>query len=152
MSLDWSCSSSTCLVEEGPARHIEPIIKRSVRVSNSCDGLLCIFYKDILTTPIIVTNPAMGKSQTLPLSMIQQQYLDKKMPLPKVLPIPGFGKDSVTGTCKLVWLHDHPTNKISLCEVFDFEVNKWSYVTMDTPYEIVCRKTNICKGMDLLAH
>lgn len=120
MRLDWSCSSSTCLVEEGPARHIEPIIKKSVRISNSCDGLLCIFYKDILTTPIIVTNPAMGQSQTLLLSMIQQQYLDKKMPLPKRFPIPGFGKDSVTGTYKLVWVHYHPTNKISLCEVLDY--------------------------------
>lgn len=137
MRLDWSSSSSTCLVEEGPVRHIEPQNKKSDKAYSSCDGLLCIFDIDILTTPILVTNPATGQSQFLPLSSIQQQYIDKNMPLPEVFPIPGFGKDSVTGTYKLVWLHDNKSNNISPYEVFDFDVKKWRYVTMDTPYELL---------------
>ncbi|XP_010425120.1 PREDICTED: LOW QUALITY PROTEIN: uncharacterized protein LOC104710247 [Camelina sativa] len=124
MRFDWS---SNRLVEEGPDYHIQPQFKKTVRVTSSCDGLVCFLIdNNILTSPIIVTNPAMGRSQNLPLSMTQLKYLDKKMPVPDLFPYPVFGKDSVTGTYKLVWLHDDKRNNISLCEVFDFEVKKWS--------------------------
>ncbi|VYS51911.1 unnamed protein product [Arabidopsis thaliana] len=73
---------------------------------------------------------AMRRSQNLPLSMTQLKYLDNKMPLPKVFPFPGFGKDNVTGTYKLVWLHDDKSNNISSCEVFDFEASCLEDISM----------------------
>ncbi|KAH0939532.1 hypothetical protein HID58_006993, partial [Brassica napus] len=119
MSLDWS--STSCLVQEGPAvYHIEPQIDQHARLSGSCDGLVCIFDENNLTSPIIVANPAMVRSQVLPLSQFQRQW-----------------KDDVTGTYKLVWLHNNQSNYTLSCEVFDFEVRKWRYVVVNTPSDDV---------------
>ncbi|KAL1192932.1 putative F-box protein [Cardamine amara subsp. amara] len=84
LRLDWSCST-TCLAEEVLVPLIGPQSKEKIRGCSSWDGFLCIFDIEILTTPILVTNPATGQSQILSLSLIQQQYLDSshtKMPLP----------------------------------------------------------------------
>ncbi|KAG2301762.1 hypothetical protein Bca52824_030413 [Brassica carinata] len=133
MSLDWS-SMPSCLVEEGPFFHIEqPQIDQFTRVSDSCNGLVCIFDENSLTSPIIVANPAIVRSQTLPLSGFQRQWLEeKKKP---ALHFPGLGKDDVTGTYKLVWLHNNESNYTLSCEVFDFEVKKWRYL-VNTPCDV----------------
>lgn len=134
MSLDWS--STSCLAEEGPVYHIEPKIDQSTRVSGSCEGLVCIFDEHKPTSPIIVTNPAMVRAQTLPLSWFQRQCLEdnnnKKNQPPQ---FPGLGKDDVTGTYKLVWLHNNESNYTLSCEVFDFEVKKWRYLA-NTPCDV----------------
>lgn len=129
LRLDWS--STSCLDEEGPVYHIEPEIDQLTRVSGSCDGLVCIFNELSLTSPIIVTNPAMVRSLTLPLSLFQRHCLEEcnKNVTPH---FPGFGKDDVTGTYKLVWLHNNVSNYTLSCEVFDFEVKEWRYLA-NTP-------------------
>ncbi|CAH8388128.1 unnamed protein product [Eruca vesicaria subsp. sativa] len=134
MRLDWS--STSCLVEEGPVYHIKPQIDQMPRVSGSCDGLVCIFDDRSLTSPIVVANPAMVRSQTLPLSEFQLQCLEDKKNSENIdVHFPGFGKDDVTGTYKLVWLHNNERNYTLSCEVFDFEVKKWRYV-MNTPCDV----------------
>ncbi|CAG7894982.1 unnamed protein product [Brassica rapa] len=106
-------------LQEGPAvYHIEPQIDQHARLSGSCDGLVCIFDENNLTSPIIVANPVMFQRQCLE---------DKKK---SALHFPGLGKDDVTGTYKLVWLHNNQSNYTLsywfIYIVFDFEVRKWS--------------------------
>ncbi|XP_019082644.1 PREDICTED: F-box protein At5g10340-like [Camelina sativa] len=49
-------------------------------------------------------------------------------------PLPGFGKDYITGTYKIVWLHNiNKHNTTLLCEIFDFRVNQWRQVTPPPP-------------------
>ncbi|CAH2045902.1 unnamed protein product [Thlaspi arvense] len=138
-TMRWSEScSGTCLVEEVPAHHIErrqPELYSGI--TQSCDGIVCIFDEDTLTTPVTVMNPAMKRSKILPLSMFQRQCLNKTKPPPDrlILLEPGFGKDHVTGTYKLVWLHNRISDYTLSCEVFDFEANKWSCV-MNTPCDL----------------
>lgn len=131
MRLDWS---STCLVEveeeEEEEYHINNELEaKLVILSKSLDGLVCFYGLTDLTKPIKVINPATRWSLTLPLARTQLENLDNKTELH----VPGFGKDDLTGTYKLVWLHCNNHNNTS----------SW-----DKPRP----RTNSCKRMALLVH
>uniref|UniRef100_M4DCX0 F-box associated beta-propeller type 3 domain-containing protein n=1 Tax=Brassica campestris TaxID=3711 RepID=M4DCX0_BRACM len=135
-ALTFQVVSKQWRLQEGPAvYHIEPQIDQHARLSGSCDGFVCIFDENNLTSPIIVANPAMVRSQVLPLSQFQRQCLEDKKK--SALHFPGLGKDDVTGTYKLVWLHNNQSNYTLSCEVFDFEVRKWRYMVVNTPSDDV---------------
>ncbi|XP_006300950.2 putative F-box/kelch-repeat protein At1g12870 [Capsella rubella] len=129
MRLEWS---SACLVEEEEGYHISDDKGTPTRTviwtpSSSIDGLVC-FYSS--TREITVTNPATRWSYKLPRANIQIE----KEKNDSEFPFPGFGKDYVTGTYKIVWLHN--TNKYDTtlaCEIFDFGVKQWRQVTPPLP-------------------
>ncbi|KAL1203689.1 putative F-box protein [Cardamine amara subsp. amara] len=123
MRLEWS---STCLVEEEDYYTSYERGERNVLVSESVDGLFCIYNCDF-TRPIIVINPAMRWSQTLPLAKVQLEHSSDSNK--KKLPYLGFGKDYVTGMYKLVWLQSiNDNNTLTACEVFDFGSKQWRQV------------------------
>ncbi|CAH2045508.1 unnamed protein product [Thlaspi arvense] len=95
-------------------------------VSKSVDGLFCFYASMELTRQIKVTNPATRWSYRLPLASIQREhYLDNN---DTEFPLPGFGKDYVTGTYKIVWLHNIDDDNNLSCEVFDFRVKQWRQI------------------------
>ncbi|XP_010501829.1 PREDICTED: F-box protein At5g10340-like [Camelina sativa] len=121
MRLEWS---STCLVEEEEVGYHIRDDKRTP--SNSIDGLVC-FYSS--TREITVINPTTRWSHKLPLANIQLDNNDFFE-----FPLPGFGKDYITGTYKIVWLHNvNKHNNTLLCEIFDFRVKQWRQVTPPPP-------------------
>ncbi|KAG2276446.1 hypothetical protein Bca52824_059001 [Brassica carinata] len=115
-----------------------------LETSESCDGLVCIYG---MTIPIKLMNAASGKSTRLPLANIQRLHIDHPNPQLKLVEDLcqepdqfraftrlGFGKDTVTGICKLVWLYNKypPASTSSTsCEVLDlFEDKiKWRFVS-----------------------
>ncbi|CAF1737680.1 unnamed protein product [Brassica napus] len=119
-----------------------------LETSESCDGLVCIYG---MTIPIKLMNAASGKSTRLPLANIQRLHIDHPNPQLKLVEDLcqepdqfraftrlGFGKDTVTGICKLVWLYNkYPPASASAstsstsCEVLDlFEDKiKWRFVS-----------------------
>ncbi|CAA7049854.1 unnamed protein product [Microthlaspi erraticum] len=128
MRLDWS---STCLVESEEEEEYHTSDndqdKALLVLSSPLDGLVCFYNHTDLTRPIKVINPATRWSLTLPLAKIQVENLDKSAELPP----PGFGKDYVTGTYKLILLHyinDDDNTSSSSCEVFDFGIKQWKQV------------------------
>ncbi|KAJ4879170.1 putative F-box protein [Raphanus sativus] len=137
---DWNCHNlaaktmsrmecSTCLAEEEEC-HITMDDKEEklVVISDSLDGLVCLYGFTDLTRPIKVINPATRWSHTLPLAQIQRSHKKKKL-----FPSPGFGKDYVTGAYKLVWLHNINDDNTATCEVFDFGVKQWRQVSPPCP-------------------
>ncbi|XP_010513674.1 PREDICTED: putative F-box protein At2g02030 [Camelina sativa] len=131
MRLEWS---SACLVEEEEEEGYfisddkgRPTRDDSGVISSSIDGLVC-FYA--FTREITVMNPATKWSYKLPLPNIQIDYDDSESKIPS----PGFGKDYVTGTYKIVWLHSISNYDTTLsCEIFDFGVKQWRLVTPPLP-------------------
>ncbi|KAJ0264380.1 F-box domain-containing protein [Hirschfeldia incana] len=143
----------TASLEESFYLNIEEI-KGAIAISECCDGLVC-FYG--LTDAVRVVNMA---TETLvpPLPLAKFQQVHKYHPDPDVevemedvidededdrnpVPVPfvlftrfGFGKDSVTGRYKIVWLYNiYPATlnkkKKTRCEVFDLEEWRWRFVT-----------------------
>ncbi|ESQ33106.1 hypothetical protein EUTSA_v10005596mg, partial [Eutrema salsugineum] len=125
--------------------------KGFLEISESCDGLVCIYA---LTKAVEVINPVTANFEALPLAEIQRlctdhpdikaDHPDLEAELvqgqdPVLVPAPvvsftrfGFGKDSVTGRYKLVWLYNRypaTTNKEVGCEVLDLEDKKWRFVS-----------------------
>ncbi|XP_010490137.1 PREDICTED: F-box protein At1g11270-like [Camelina sativa] len=105
---------------------------------DSCDGLVCVYciYK-----PSVVVNPLTRWHRTFHLSYCQQLHIQKyerkefELPSPKL----GFGKDTVKGTFKPVWLYNSSEfglDNATTCEVFDFSTNAWRFVVPTSPYRI----------------
>ncbi|KAL9830050.1 hypothetical protein AtNW77_Chr3g0185321 [Arabidopsis thaliana] len=127
MRLEWSLSR---LVGEEEYLTSKKHKERRILFSKSVDGLFCLYSGVDMKQPIMVINPDTRWSKKLPLARIQRKnYLDSnKVEFSRL----GFGKDSVTGTYKLVWLRTKTKKKIKeetsstmTCEVFDFVSTKW---------------------------
>ncbi|KAL1222681.1 putative F-box protein [Cardamine amara subsp. amara] len=120
--------------------------KNFFEISESCDGLVC-FYD--IQKAVEVINPATTMFIELPLSRIQQLCIynpNREVELelepvqdPNPVPEPirsfcqfGFGKDSVYGRYKLVWLYNTSPTTTPTCEVLDLEVKKWRFVNTTT--------------------
>ncbi|KAJ4894014.1 putative F-box protein [Raphanus sativus] len=142
----------TTSLEESFELKIEEI-NGAIAISECCDGLVC-FYG--LTYAVRVVNMA-TKTLVPPLPLAKFQQVHKYHPDPDLeeemhdvsddeddrnpVPVPfvlytrfGFGKDSVTGRYKIVWLYNiYPATlnkkKKTRCEVFDFEEWRWRFVT-----------------------
>ncbi|KAL0695324.1 hypothetical protein Bca4012_062504 [Brassica carinata] len=159
----------------------------------SCDGLICLYD---LYDPSIVVNPTTRWHRTIPPCNYQLETFDRRIrqtpsPSPgfgkdkingtyKVVwlyksaelvlwsippplgielsppcnyqlvvpfdrrirqPSPGFGKDKINGTYKVVWLYNSAelglkNKSITTCEVFDFTANALRYVVSASPYGI----------------
>ncbi|KAG2302060.1 hypothetical protein Bca4012_060383 [Brassica carinata] len=117
-----------------------------LEISESCDGLVCIYD---MTIPIKLMNAASGKSTRLPLANIQRLHINHPNPQMELVDDSnlepdqfrafnrlGFGKDTVTRRCRLVWLYNkYPPTSAStsstICEVLDlFEDKiKWRFVS-----------------------
>ncbi|XP_010506910.1 PREDICTED: putative F-box protein At2g02030 [Camelina sativa] len=118
--------------------------KGILEISESCDGLVC-FYDQ--TRAVEVINPATTMFIELPLSRIQRLCTYNPSPEVELEPVQdpnpvldpimsdtklGFGKDSVNGRYKLVWMyHTSPTTPPT-CEVLDLEEKKWRFVNTTT--------------------
>ncbi|CAE6063422.1 unnamed protein product [Arabidopsis arenosa] len=110
-------------------------------ISESCDGLVCLYAINIA---VKVVNPATKMYIELPLSRIQQICMNKQVDPdsvqdPNHVKYPrnsfsqfGFGKDSVTGRYKLVWLYNTYPFFTTTCEVLDLEEKTWRFVNTDT--------------------
>lgn len=64
----------------------------------------------------------------------------------------GFGKDTVTGKHKMVWLYNSLELDLdgqTTCEVFDFATNTWRHVTGST-HRILLTCSGIFRWIDLL--
>ncbi|EFH51365.1 predicted protein [Arabidopsis lyrata subsp. lyrata] len=109
-------------------------------ISESCDGLIC-FYDT--KRAVEVMNPATTMFIQLPLSRIQRlciyKYPNSEVQDPNPVPDPimscsqlGFGKDSVNGSYKLVWMYNTSPATPPTCEVLDLEGKKWRFVNTNT--------------------
>ncbi|CAN7000652.1 unnamed protein product [Brassica rapa subsp. trilocularis] len=141
----------TTSLEESLRLKTEKIEGAAMAISECCDGLVC-YYR--LTQAVEVVNPATEKSLVpLPLAKFQQlhkDHPDRDMEQeieaitdeddgPDLVPFIfftrfGFGKDSLTGRYKIVWLYNiYPATlnkkKKTRCEVFDLEEWRWRFVT-----------------------
>ncbi|KAL1221091.1 putative F-box protein [Cardamine amara subsp. amara] len=132
MDLETSVAEETAFEFEG--------LERCLKVSQSCDGLVC-FYD--ITRAVEVLNPATGTYIVLPLSRIQRLWIQlmEREPVQDPNPVPeplfslssfGFGKDSVNGRYKLVWLYNNCPSTTTTCEVLDLEEKKWRFVNTIT--------------------
>ena len=71
---------------------------------------------------------------------------------PLVSPSPGFGKEKINETYKVVWLYNHAEiglkrKGITTCEVFDFTTKAWRYIVPASPYLIHQRQSPVyCDG------
>ncbi|CAA7037585.1 unnamed protein product [Microthlaspi erraticum] len=106
---------------------------------SSCDGLVCF---NCVRKPAFVINPTTRWHRTLPLCKLQQLVADLDDTVDKFefsFYNVGFGKDKFTGTYKLVWLYSSGLEQDAntICEVFDFSTNAWSYVTPAPPYGVI---------------
>ncbi|KAG7588455.1 F-box associated domain type 1 [Arabidopsis suecica] len=128
-------SSSSSVKIATPWKKIYPYVSRT-----SIDGLVCLY--DPLRTGFIV-NPTTRWHRVLPLSNFQRllihfgvkDYSDLGLILYKL----ALGKDKLTGTYKPVWLYNSSEFGLknnTTCEVFDFSINAWRYVTPSAPYRI----------------
>ncbi|XP_033136008.1 F-box protein At1g11270-like [Brassica rapa] len=101
---------------------------RSLVVTGSCDGLVCIYdFKKVL----YVFNPATRWCRFLPLAKIQKiNWLRESLNCNSARAFLGFGKDTLTSNYKMVWLYNSFENLDgqTTCEVFDFATNTWRYV------------------------
>ncbi|XP_022576081.2 putative F-box protein At2g02030 [Brassica napus] len=141
----------TTSLQESLRLKTEKIEGAAMAISECCDGLVC-YYR--LTQAVEVVNPATEKSLVpLPLAKFQQlhkDHPDRDMEQeieaitdeddgPDLVPFIfftrfGFGKDSLTGRYKIVWLYNiYPATlnkkKKTRCEVFDLEEWRWRFVT-----------------------
>lgn len=108
-----------------------PLVECS-RLSGFCDGLFCIYDKE--ETSIYLVNPTTKRFRQLP-----QTIIDFKR-----VPFLAFAKATLCGY-KLVWLYHsdkskldpmNPNQGLTKCEVFDFRVNAWRYLTSTPSYPI----------------
>ncbi|CAF1927990.1 unnamed protein product [Brassica oleracea] len=71
---------------------------------------------------------------------------------PLVSPSPGFGKEKINETYKVVWLYNSAevglkNKSITTCEVFDFTTKAWRYIVPASPYLIHQRQSPVyCDG------
>ncbi|CAG7864782.1 hypothetical protein BRARA_I03180 [Brassica rapa] len=104
--------------------------------NTSCDGLICLY--NCYDGQSIVVNPTTRCHRTIP-------PCNYHLAVPFITrirqPSPGFGKDKINGTYKVVWLYNSAelglkNKSITTCEVFDFTTNAWRYIVPASPYLI----------------
>ncbi|OAP10873.1 hypothetical protein AXX17_AT2G01050 [Arabidopsis thaliana] len=121
-------------------------------ISESCDGLVC-FYDT--TRAVEVMNPTTTMFIELPLLRIQQLCIYKPNPEVELEPVQdpnpvldpvmtcsqiGVGKDSVSGSYKLVWMYNTSPATPPTCEVLDLDGKKWRFVNTTSldHHQILC--------------
>ncbi|KAL1209872.1 F-box protein [Cardamine amara subsp. amara] len=114
--------------------HIMPQPYRCCAITGSCDGLVCVYDFERL---MYIINPATRWRRSLPRPKIQQiRRVRRNLDCGYYnTQFPGFGKDTMTGKYKIVWLYN--SLKLDLdghttCEVFDFSTSTWRYVFSST--------------------
>ncbi|KAL1206758.1 F-box protein [Cardamine amara subsp. amara] len=107
------------------------------RLTPSCNGLTCLYSE----TFVYVINPATRWYRELPEARVQALLRDTVTQNDfRPFPLPGFGKDNITGIYKLVWLYNSDCfdleGQTNTCEVFSFDTNNtWRHdVIVSSPH------------------
>ncbi|CAN6935484.1 unnamed protein product [Brassica oleracea] len=107
--------------------------QRPCFITGSCDGLVCVYH---VPNFIYLVNPATRWCRPLPKAKFQKiNRIRRSLDSNNRCDFLGFGKDTMTGKHKMVWLYNSLELDLdgqTTCEVFDFATNTWRHVTGST--------------------